>query len=756
MWKKSFLMLFSLLFFLTMLTSCDWETDMDASSGYVFLPLDGFTLMEPEIVWETLYHEGKIYYLYFTSNTEETSDSVVSRNIVVAAKEIDGTQTNEIFIQLWSYFLNIVGFHIGESGEFILMLQEVDFEREKTILWYQVYDIDGNQIFSKNILETELEIFIAGTRFGPDGDFAVLAHKEHSNLIFLWNTSLEFQGDLELGPFAVISYGADGSLLVFDYHHEIMGFALQELYLDHMSLGSISTLPLEMDVFGVYRGIEGIDVFINDGLFLYSYVIGENTLEKVLSWDEVGVDVSNSYHLSFLEDGRIAMFTTNFRNTSGRWETEFVVLSPLPPEDVVPQELIRLGGILLRDVNFLQAVRDFNRQNLHYRIEVVDYWNHWEGEDLSLAVERFVWDIMVGQTPDILLFTSGEHFDTFEALVRQEFFVDLYDLIDADLILNRDDFFPNMLQGRETVDGSLPLLGNGFTLLTIIGESTHLPPINIWDLETALELLETAIKDGISYPLGEELAGANFLNLILQVSADMFIDQETNTANFEHEAFIRLLYLAKDIQGTKEFGDSIWLINDLELIARGEQTLAVETFASPHDLQKIVALIDEPTFLGFPRENGGVHLVHMANQMGIYRNSPHIEQAWEFMRGFLLPGAYTSNIFPMRIDDFEAMLAGAMIPHLEPNRYGEYIEMPVLSLAFAGGGNVDIYTMTEAEAILLRSIANSAFSTSQASSVMIAIIGEELLPFLANDRTASDTARIIQNRAQIYLSERSR
>ena len=66
---------------------------------------------------------------------------------------------------------------------------------------------------------------------------------------------------------------------------------------------------------------------------------------------------------------------------------------------------------------------------------------------------------------------------------------------------------------------------------------------------------------------------------------------------------------------------------------------------------------------------------------------------------------------------------------------------------------ISLYAMTEAEAYSLRTIVESATLMGRFDETVMEMVAEELLPFLAGDRSAADTARILNNRIQTYLSE---
>ena len=61
--------------------------------------------------------------------------------------------------------------------------------------------------------------------------------------------------------------------------------------------------------------------------------------------------------------------------------------------------------------------------------------------------------------------------------------------------------------------------------------------------------------------------------------------------------------------------------------------------------------------------------------------------------------------------------------------------------------------LTDAEVEAFRDLIRTAVLSTGRDDMITQIISEELEPFFAGDRSAEDTAEIIQKRASIYLAE---
>ena len=67
--------------------------------------------------------------------------------------------------------------------------------------------------------------------------------------------------------------------------------------------------------------------------------------------------------------------------------------------------------------------------------------------------------------------------------------------------------------------------------------------------------------------------------------------------------------------------------------------------------------------------------------------------------------------------------------------------------------NVREIILTDAEVEAFRDLIRTAVLSTGRDDMVTQIISEELEPFFAGDRSAEDTAEIIQKRAAIYLAE---
>jgi len=254
--------------------------------------------------------------------------------------------------------------------------------------------------------------------------------------------------------------------------------------------------------------------------------------------------------------------------------------------------------------------------------------------------------------------------------------------------------------------------------------------------------MRNALDIGVTYPMGEFITGSEFLIFTLN-NIDMgIIDLVGGVSDFENKAFYDLLELASLMP--TEYA----LMPDSSLSARminGDQLLRADYISNPYGISKYETLLREFTVLGFPSDEGGTLGAVMMANIGINVNSSYQDAAWSFVRMYLLSVSNTEiySGLPLRIDLFDEQVTDAM----------RVVE--VAWILKDGGFEIEMPPLTEKGAEQLREIVENVSFISRPNDTIANIVMEELPSFLAGNRTIEEVVRVIQNRVQIYLHERS-
>ena len=741
----------------------------DAITDYAFVPV--YFALEQETAQATvrsMVHGERVYYFYAPWDMpDEDADLETwepSPRIVIASVAADGTDPRRIEIpQAPGAMIDVVGLTITEEGHYAFVYTNTvwDMVSASITLIYAVYDANGNELFSQEIEGIVPE---GGGWFHVDqvlfaGDHIVILAQNMGAggaEIYLLDENRTLVGRLDAVFPQSLAQMEDGRILVLDMD------SVREVNLETRAWGDSFpiSLPMAEGLFSAAGG-DNFDLIIDDGIHLigYNLTTGEQTL--LLNWIASGVVTEWGYHVSLFEDGRLAVLAGG----------ELIVLNRIPRSELPVREVLTLGGFdISADVR--NQVVAFNRSSQTHQIQVTDYRMYSTNDDPMAGITRFHAELAAGGGPDIVVGASH----ILGALADSGLLTDLYPFLDADPELQRSDFFQNILRAMEAPDGTLPLITNRFSVQTMIGMAENVAHIESWTLAAMLELIEQTTDENIQDVLGEWLTGESFLSTILMFGED-FINWSEGQVNLENEEFINLLEIVRRLPENVDFGGDAGGgmivtggLTVYERMQRGEQLLAMTHINNPMNIQMYTAAVGDVTALGVPTPDGGAHLVDINDGFGINRTSSHQGEAWDFIRLFLLPEAPTDGSqfhvgggrvqfggtagLPLRIDQYEEAVAAAMERQLFTDEYGVEREQQRGMVGFSSGLMLPIYAMTAEEASTLRTIVESANLMSRFDETVTEMVTEELLPFLAGDRSAADTARILQNRLQTYLSER--
>jgi hypothetical protein len=658
----------------------------------------------------------------------------------------------------------VTGMQITADSTIALLAIQGLFSQDGSTVFYAEYDFDGNELLRKDFGDLLPQLrgqhAVRQAVFTNDGDIALSLEHEHGNAVYLLSTKNDSVTALQLNSSILrnnhIVRLADDRVLVFDTETDEVfsqNVFLREVDFENNRWGY--TYPIigshSSNLSPVLESAP-FDLLISDNNNLYGYSLETGVQMTLLSWGATELLNTAEAFAGMFSDERLFAVT-------GGWgaSAEMFYLTPtLRSEQQTTTETIvlTLGGLRIPD-DIRSAVIDFNRDNQNYRIEVVDYLgpdHDWYGGLARLQVE-----LMTGRGPDLLYDWSRE-------LRAPGYLLDLYPFIDADPELSREDFIPNILRAMEHSDGSLYRIANSYAVITMVGVAENLGHIDSWTLTRMQELIEGALH--LPHALGNLMVGQFFI--IVMLDNTDFIDWDNYRANLDNEAVISILEIAKILPSEQKVEDAY--TSPLVYLLRGEQLLEETQFGNLREFLGYAEVLGESfTILGKPSTEGGVNTVHPRNPIGISAASAHADAAWEFLRRFLLPVKLPDNdvhsvlnyTFPIRIDTFEALIEAAQTPLLFPDADGNPVEYPRGEFTFVEWVDdryfittVDIYAMTDDVVKKLRDFIESAQPPARRLDPgLIDLILGDFMAFFDGIRSAEDTARIMQSRVQIYLSE---
>lgn len=471
------------------------------------------------------------------------------------------------------------------------------------------------------------------------------------------------------------------------------------------------------------------------------YDAASTTKEELFSW--LDVDVNNNYIVKAgeLSDGRIWAVYRDYEAEESK--PEILIVKKVSASEVTPKTEITYGTLAL-DWDMKRMIIEFNKSNEKYRIVVKDYGT----EDYQTGRTQFNADITSGKCPDLIDLRSGN----FTLYANKGVLENLYPYMEKSS-LKKEDFLENVLAAYE-VDGKLYAVISAFTISTTMAKQSVVGNINGWTLSEMLDFVEANNPDNIfNYGYRDSIFYYCIYNNI-----DEFIDWETGKCSFNGDEFIRVLEFAAKFPDAESFNWSDQEGTYSKL--KADKILLLQSdIHSTQSFQMYKGMFgEEIAFVGYPNSERRGNLIQPAGGcIGISAKSKNKDGAWEFLQT-IIGKDYQENMkdgwgFPIMKSALEKMFEEDMTPEYYEDENGEQVETMKTSWGY-DDFDIDIYAATQEEVDTIWEILKSADKTSgSVDEQLINIITEETEAFFKGQKSAADTAAIIQNRIQVYVNE---
>lgn len=408
------------------------------------------------------------------------------------------------------------------------------------------------------------------------------------------------------------------------------------------------------------------------------------------------------------------------------------------------------------------TIKKFNSANDAYKVELINYGE--TGEFPADWADNLKKDIIAGNSPDIVTFDSNIPIDTFGE--KESIFVDLYSLLDNDSDFSRTDFIDGFLEGMAS-DGKLLMIDSGFTLQSLCIKNKFADNLNQWDYDQFLEIYNNMPDDMTFNADMSNLTRTHvFMNLI---NYNSFIDYDNASCDFKSDNFIKAMKFINEneIGLTNDQADAMWDSPGMTYTEQADLYRTDKALVSKCGINSFFSIkettqgyFNEPaTFIGYPSEAGNGTFRTINRGYAIMANSDNIEGAWEFLKYYLF--SYPDDLRNTRSEfsglekNFTAQLEYEKTEHLEKDpETGEMTNMDGYWLGGDFGNTIQIEPFTDDEAEKYEKfVRNSVKNTFKPNMEVEQIIKEELDSYFNGERSAEETADIIQNRVSIYISE---
>lgn len=493
-----------------------------------------------------------------------------------------------------------------------------------------------------------------------------------------------------------------------------------------------------------YKGLEkGVLVSDSSGVFIYDFET--DVREDLFSWLDADINSDDVSEAGQLPDGRIWTILRNYSEEETQYS--LVYLTKTPASEVPQKEEILFGTMWLNQ-SVRKSIIDFNKSSAKYRISVKEY----STDDYMSGLTQFNNDITSGNGPDIIDISNIDY----KQYVSKGVFENLYPYMEKDGV-NKADYLENVLKAYE-VDGKLYGIVPQFYITTTIAKASKVGEIPGWTLSEMLDFVENSEAENIFQYAGRE----SIFYYCIYNNIDEFIDWETGECRFNGDDFIRVLEFANKFPEEIDYNNDEGISSQL----RSDKILLMQTsIGSVQEYQMMNGLFGEKTtYIGYPNSEKKGNLIQPTNgSVAINAKSKNKDGAWEFIKTLISDDYQNSLVsehgsswgFPLKISALDKQFEKDMTPEYYEDENGNQVEQMKTSWGY-DDFNMDIYAATQEEVDAVKEIIFSAERTSSSiNEELTNIITEETGAFFKGQKTAKDTADIIQNRIQIYVKEHS-
>ncbi len=409
-------------------------------------------------------------------------------------------------------------------------------------------------------------------------------------------------------------------------------------------------------------------------------------------------------------------------------------LAPLSYEPVQRENTLQVAN-LANDVLGSKQVSECaglaSRKDMNHT-----YFYQAAGQDADAFRTQIMAELMAGKGPDLLYVTRSDM-----ALLQElGLLADLRELIPAETL---DDLWPGVIS-MGTLDGQLVGLPGNIEAVRGLAVAGDTWSENTWQLEDIISLMEEGrLENAVYYPnSGSYFSPMGTARWLLEYSlADSFlIDWTHRESHFEDERFVRLLEMTKDGSDTLSDDSDSWF--------HGGKSIALVDYCSYTQMNHFDVMADKERgrYVGFPTEGDSGNYLEASGMLVVTINAKNTKGIEAYLEYFL--GEQIQDICEHHTEITNSALSVRRFheSEIEQSPEGEYL--------WRGEG---LSVLEDGSTSLHRAISflESCVPAPALHPELMKIISEELEAFYTGDKSAEQTAKIIDGRIQIYLDEKN-
>ncbi|MBR4101639.1 MAG: extracellular solute-binding protein [Oscillospiraceae bacterium] len=471
-------------------------------------------------------------------------------------------------------------------------------------------------------------------------------------------------------------------------------------------------------------GTQGYTFYYSDHEGIYGVKDNERTL--VVSYLNSDFSTNSIRQFYPMENGDFVLFEEKNKN--------YWYATPRSQEEIDNTKLISLAAVDLSS-DLEKAVIDYNRAESGYRIVVMDYSEYNTRENPYQGYETMKKDMLDGIVADIIC-TDGVNF---ESLATKGLFADWYTLMDADEEFDRSDYITNFFETHE-YNGKLLRLGVSYRIHSTAAKTKFVGETQGLSLG---EQLDVPVPDGMDR-LVEDPADYMAERYMANMQTGC-INRKTAQCCFDSPEFVKLLEMLNAIPTSETYYEKdpqVWESNNPW---KDEQIMFHEfEIAQPIDLHSVYRAVfydEDATLTGYPMvwDEGNGGMFETSFTVSVNAQSAEKAAIWDFMKHLL------SEDYQRKLTEYMPVHEGALDYKLEEAEH----------MTPAATWGVQIGEMKEWETDILRDYIHGIRTCYYFDTKVYTVLLEEAEKMLAGDQTPEETAKMMQSRVSLYLSEQS-
>jgi len=500
----------------------------------------------------------------------------------------------------------------------------------------------------------------------------------------------------------------------------------------------------------MYAG-EGFDIFHLDNTSLYGYNESDNILHALVNWMNSGIAGSSISHVYVHSPDKIAF---RYNDTIARTSSIYVAEKT---DEIVTTESKDIVIVSLKNVDKLDAiVLAFNNTHSDYNVTLKSYVNTDDYREGALKLNT---DILAGNVPDIII---PDYYMPLISYLNKGMFVDMYEFIDNDPELSRDSFYDIIYSTYER-DGKLYHLLAETRVYALATKDKNVNGKNSWTYDEFKEFYDSVPDDVI---FSDRFGRYNLLDNLADTGFIEFVDYKNGTCDFDNELFIEIINVIKSFD-EENYASNLtedeqieFYMNLPEMIKNDEVLVSREGIWGLFDFIKELHKFgfEDVTFMGYPTPYGDENSCTLyGTEFMVTEQSSAKDAAWEFIKyyisdevriskdGYAMPTTKSGlrAVFEF-FTQFNIYFEKSGMAQAKEFEYSDE-EMEQRGLTY--------FELTDEHFEMMEKLMNSKNKLMSYDDSLFNIVVDELIAFFAGNKTAEETARVIQNRASVYLSE---